>query len=147
MSADSTYTRLIADLGQILGIAGLTPTEDGLCQLVFDGRQMVQVLHARAWNQVLVSCRLSDHGADAAQAERMARANFMQAGQGIVLCIAPDGRPHMQAALPMAACTAADLCSLLESLLDQADTWGQSQGGASGPPGGRHDPSVFLQSV
>ena len=78
MSADSPYARLIAELGQTLGIAGLAPSAEGICQLVFDGRQVVQVVHVGAHGLVLVSCRLADHLIDAPQAERMARANFTQ---------------------------------------------------------------------
>jgi len=146
MLADSPFARLIADLGHALGIAGLAPSAEGLCQLVFDAQQVIQIVHVPARNQVLLSCRLADHGVDAAQTERMARANFMQAGQGVVLCVAPDGRPHMQTALPLTGCTAAQLCPVLESLLDQADTWNQPPGRTSGPPG-LQDPAFFLQSV
>ena len=146
MPADTSYAHLIADLGQLLGIAGLAPTDEGLCQLVFDARQVVQVLHVPARDQVLVSCRLADHGIDGAQAERMARANFMQAGQGAVLCVAPDGRPYMQAALPLDGCTAARLCPFLESLLDEADRWALAQERTSMPTGVQ-DPAFFLQSV
>ncbi|CDM23281.1 hypothetical protein BN940_04036 [Castellaniella defragrans 65Phen] len=113
---------------------------------MFDGRQVVQVIHVGAHGLVLISCRLADHGIDARQAERMARANFMQAGRGTVLCAAPDGRPCMQLALRLAECTPAMLCSALESLLDQADAWSHAQVRANDAPG-RHDPSIFLQSV
>lgn len=146
MSADSPYARLIAELGQTLGIAGLAPSAEGICQLVFDGRQVVQVVHVGAHGLVLVSCRLADHLIDAPQAERMARANFMQAGQGVVLCVAPDGRPHAQVALRLADCTAATLCPVLESLLDQADAWGRAPAGATEASAAR-DPAFFLQSV
>jgi len=146
MSADSPYARLIAELGQTLGIAGLAPSAEGICQLVFDGRQVVQVVYVGAHGLVLVSCRLADHGIDARQADRMARANFMQAGHGAVLCLAPDGRPHVQVALKLAECTAATLCPVLESLLDQADAWARAQSDAAAAPAAR-DPAFFLQSV
>ncbi len=144
MSVDSSYVHLIAELGRALGIAGLAPSAEGICQLVFDGRQIVQVVHVGAHGLVLVSCRLADHGIDARQAERMARANFMQAGHGAVLCLAPDGRPHAQVALNLAECTASVLCSVLESLLDRADDW--TRAGATDAPAAR-DPAFFLQSV
>ncbi|MHA3904765.1 CesT family type III secretion system chaperone [Castellaniella sp. WN] len=146
MSVDSSFIRLIAELGHDLGIAGLAPSDEGICQLVFDGRHVVQMMHLQARDLVLVSCRLADHGIDAGQAERMARANFMQAGHGVVLCVDPEGRPCMQAALGPAGCTAAALCALLESLLDQAEAWPGAQDRATGASGVR-DPSVFLQSV
>ncbi|MFC4297765.1 type III secretion system chaperone [Castellaniella hirudinis] len=146
MSVDSPYVRLIAELGSTLGIAGLAPSAEGICQLVFDGRQVVQVVHVGAHGLVLVSCQMADHGIDARQADRMVRANFMQAGHGAVLCLAPDGRPHMQVALKLAECTAATLCPVLESLLDQADAWAQASVAATDVPGPR-DPAFFLQSV
>ncbi|MGB3277459.1 MAG: type III secretion system chaperone [Castellaniella sp.] len=146
MSVDSPYARVISDLGLALGITGLTPSEEGICQLVFDGRQVVQVMHVGARGLVLLSCRLADHGIDACQADRMARANFMQAGHGAVLCIAPDGRPHMQVALKLAECSAATLCPALESLLDLAESWSRAQSRPAGQPGAL-DPAVFLQSV
>jgi len=144
MSADSPFARLLADLGRSLGIDGLAPTQDGICQLVFDGRHVVQLVHLAARDRVLISCRLADHGIDGRQADRMARANFLQAGHGAVLCAAPDGLPHMQAALELDGCTAAILGPVLESLLDQAESWNQAQ--AAGAPDTR-DPAVFLQSV
>lgn len=144
MSVDSSYVHLIAELGRTLGIAGLAPSAEGICQLVFDGRQIVQVVHVGAHGLVLVSCRLADHGIDGRQADRMARANFMQAGHGPVLCLAPDGRPHVQVALTLSECTASMLCSVLESLLDRADDW--TRAGASEASAAR-DPAFFLQSV
>ncbi|KAB0607346.1 type III secretion system chaperone [Castellaniella defragrans] len=147
MPADSSYAHLIAELGLALGIAGLAPSDEGICQLVFDGRQVVQLVHVGARGLVLLSCRLADHGIDARQAERMARANFLQAGRGVVLCAAPDGRPHMQVAQELAGCTAATLCAALESLLDQAESWSRAQARTADPASGGRDPAFFLQSV
>ena len=110
MSVDPTFARVISELGQSLGIAGLAPSGDGMCQFVIDGRHLMQVVHVGARGQVLLSCRLADHGIDGRQAERMVRANFLQAGRGVVLCVAPDGRPHMQVGLELAGCSAAALC-------------------------------------
>lgn len=146
MPVDSPFARLISDLGQILGIAGLAPSDEGICQMVFDGRHVVQAMHLPGNGLVLLSCRLSDHGVDAAQAERMARANFLQAGRGVVLCIGPDGRPCMQVAVDLSGCTADTLSRLLESLLDQAENWSWDAAPAKSS-GGRPDPSFFLQSV
>lgn len=143
MSADSPFVRLISELGQSLGIGGLAPSDEGICQLVFDGRHVVQLLHVGARDQVLLSCRLADHGIEARHAERMARANFLQAGRGVVLCLAPDGRPHMQVALELAGCGAATLCAALEALVDQAERWNDGTQRRAGPS----DPAIFLQSV
>lgn len=147
MSVDPPFARLISELGQSLGIAALAPSDEGICQLVFDGRHVVQVLHAGARDQVLLSCRLADHGIDALQADRMVRANFLQAGRGVVLCLAPDGRPYMQVAIELAGCSAATLCPALEALLDQAERWSQGMAGADSPGARPIDPAVFLQSV
>lgn len=145
MSVNPLYAQLIADLGQTLGMAGLAPTHDGICQLVFDGQHVVQLVYVPAADSVLLSCRLADHGIDADQAHRMARANFMQAGRGTVLCVAPDGRPYMQAALPLGGCTAGQLCSMLESLLDQAESWASAR--VCTPAARDTDPAIYLQSV
>src|SRR5690606_41350395 len=91
MSADSPYASLIAELGRTLGIAGLAPSADGICQLVFDGRQVVQVIHVGAHGLVLISCRSADHGIDARQADRLERANVMPACRGMVRSAASCG--------------------------------------------------------
>lgn len=150
MSDDASFARLMADFGQGLGLTDLTPSAEGVCQFVVDGRHLVQVMDAGARGLVFLSCRLADHGIDAAQAERMARANFLQAGRGAILCVAPDGRPYLQAALDRAACRAEALTAALEALLDQAESWTRGNDARDVSPGrapGGKDPALFLRSV
>lgn len=148
MAEDATFAQLLSELGQILGIAALTPSQ-GVCQLVFDGRYVVQLLHAGPRDQILLSCSLPDGGADAVHAQRMARANFLQAGDGgVVLCVTPGGQPCMQLALALRGCRGTALESALESLLNQAERW--AQGAQTGTATARRrgdDPALFLQSV
>lgn len=148
MSADASFASLISELGQTLGIAGLAPV-DGLCELVIDGRHVVQIVHMGARDQVLLSCRLGNDHVDAAQAALMVRANFMQAGRGAVLCQSPDGKPCMQVALALSGCGAAMLYAALESLLDEAERWGERLTRESAPAtlAGASDPALLLQSV
>lgn len=149
MTTDFSFARLLSEFGQVLGIAGLAPSAEGLCQLVFDGRHVVQIIHMGAREQVLLSCMLGDAGVDAAQAALMAKANFLQAGRGAVVCQSPDGKPHMQTALPLPECGAAALGAALEALLDQAERWGQRLASEAAPAAfaNTRDPSIFLQSV
>jgi hypothetical protein len=146
MPTNSHFARLISEFGQSLGMADLALSDEGICQLVIDTRHVVQVVHVGARDQVLISCRLADHGVDALQAERMARANFLQAGRGVVLCVAPDGRPYMQVAVEMVGCSSTNLCQALEALLDQAERWGES---STDHASGRspRDPTLFMQRV
>lgn len=148
MTEDSTFTRLLSELGQILGIAPLAPSL-GVCQLVFDGRHVVHLMHAGARDLVLLSCSLDGQGMDGSHALRMARADFLQAGNGgVILCVAPDGRPCMQLALALRDCSASDLETALESLLNQAERWADSAPADTAGPGRRpDDPALFLQSV
>ncbi|WP_454006016.1 CesT family type III secretion system chaperone [Alcaligenes sp. Marseille-Q7550] len=150
MSDTSMFAKLMADFGRALGIAHLAPSAEGVCQFWVDGRHLVQVVDASDHDLVFLSCRLADHVIDDAQAARMARANFMQAGRGVVLCVAPDGRPHMQLALGRADCQAEALIEALEALLEQAENWVQGkdtqQAGPRRDPGGSN-PAVLLQSV
>lgn len=150
MPDDSLYTRLMADFGSALGIADLVPTADGVCQLMIDGRHMVNIVDASERDLVFLSCRLADHGIDDAQAVRMARANFLQAGGGVVLCVGPDGRPYMQLALERATCGAEDLVTALEGLLEQAEAWTREVDARNAPDKqdrGDADPALLIQSV
>lgn len=148
VTADASFAHLISELGLSLGIAALAPV-DGLCELVIDGRHAVQIVHVGARDQALLSCRLGDHDVDAAQAALMARANFLQAGRGAVLCQAPDGKPCLQMALALSGCDAALLCAALESLLDEAERWAERLARESAPTafGSANDPSLLLQAV
>lgn len=148
MPVDHAFERLLSEFGQSLGIAGLEPSAEGLCQLVFDGCHVVQIVHMGARGQVLLSCFLGDGQVDAAQAGLMARANFLQAGCGAVVCQAPDGRPCMQVALPLSGCGAASLGVALEALLEQADRWRERLAREAATSAlSRGGPASFLQAV
>ncbi|MBV7485222.1 type III secretion system chaperone [Bordetella sp. BOR01] len=146
--SDSTFERILSELGQLLGISSLAPTGDGLCQLVFDGSLAVQLVDMRAHRQVLLSCALDTGPANAAHAELMAKANFMQAGCGVVACLAPDGRAHLQLSIPLTECNGQALATALETLLNQAETWQmrlRDQAANIREP--IRNPAVYLQSV
>ena len=101
----------------------LAPGDDGVCQLVFDGRHVVTIVNFRARDHILLSCAVSSSGITAALAMLMASSNFMQAAGGTVACMAPDGRLILQLGVPQADCQAAGLLSAIECLLDQVETW------------------------
>ncbi|SAI25037.1 Tir chaperone protein (CesT) [Bordetella ansorpii] len=146
---DPTFARIVSEFGASLGIAGLAPTAEGICQLVFDQRHVVQLIHMGARGQVLISCALPEARDAGACAELMARANFMQAGRGAVACLDPKGKAHMQVALPLVECGAASLLGALEALLDQADAWVERlsrEASRSTMPSAFH-PALFMQSV
>lgn len=143
MVVQPSFDQLIAELGEIFGMADLRPSNDGVCQLVIDGRHVVHVVHVGARGLVLLSCRLSDYGVDAHQAQRMLRANFLQAGRGLVMCVAADGRPYVQVALEQHTCKGDAVCETLELLLNEAERWQKGESHQAGPRGS----NIFLQSV
>lgn len=150
MSDPSLFAALMADFGTALGIADLAPSAKGICQFMVDGRHMVNVLDASDRGLVFLSCRLADHGVDEAQAVRMARANFLQAGRGAVLCVGPDERPYMQLALEFEGCQAEALVQALDALLEQAEGWVQGGGAQDDLPrqdSDGPDPTMLLKSV
>lgn len=121
--SDATFDRIVAEFGELLGIAGLAPSEAGFCQLVFDERHVVQLLHVGGRGCVLLSCMLGPERTNAAQAELMARSNFLQAGGGAIVCQAPDGRTCIQLGIPLVECRPYRLEAALEALLNQAEAW------------------------
>lgn len=114
--------RIISELGQALGIPSLA-ARDGLCELAIDNHHRLQVIVVAARRQILLSCAIGPAGLPAQQMQLMAQANFMQAGGGAVLCLAPDGRPHVQIAVPYEHAGAGNLIAAIEALLAQVDTW------------------------
>ena len=140
------FETLIRDFGLSLGMPGLAPASaTGICQLVFDGQHALQLIHVGARGHVLLSCELRDAPCGPQQAALMARANFMQAAGGVVLCQGSNSRAYVQVAVPMADCTPAALLQASEALLDQAEAWARrlnDEAAASVP-----SPAFFLQSV
>lgn len=122
--SDSNFSRLISELGEALGISGLAPSDEGVCQLVFDARHPVQLIAIHARGIVLLSCPVGLSKADAQQISLMVQANFMQAGAGAIICIGPDQRNYLQFGMPMlGTTTATDVLCAIELLLNQVETW------------------------
>jgi hypothetical protein len=138
--------RIIADLGQALGMPGLA-AHDNVCELAIDGRHRVQLIVVGSRRQILMSCAVGPAALEPRHAVLMAQANFMQAGGGAVLCTAPDGRAHVQLAVPFEHASASGLIAALEALLAQIDVWDErlnradTRGRPAGPPG------FFMQPV
>jgi hypothetical protein len=138
--------RIIADLGQALGMPGLA-AHDNVCELAIDGRHRVQLIIIGSRRQILMSCAVGPVALEPRHAVLMGQANFMQAGGGVVLCTAPDGRAHVQLAVPFEHAGASGLIAALEALLTQVDVWDErlnradTRGRPSGPPG------FFMQPV
>jgi len=143
--SDAIFARIISELGDYLGIPGLVPTDTGLCQLVFDKSQVVQLVYMGARNQVLLSCPLDIQQADAAQLALIARGNFMQAAGGAVICVAPDGRAHAQLGMAFTDCDSQPLLAAIEGLLAEARRWEQLLREAATATTTRSHPGMFLQ--
>lgn len=138
--------RIIADLGQALGMPSLA-AHNNVCELAIDGRHRVQLIVVGSRRQILMSCAVGPAAVEPRHAELMAQANFMQAGGGVVLCSAPDGRAHVQLAVPFEHAGPSSLISALEALLSQIDIWDErlnradTRGRPSAPP------PFFMQPV
>lgn len=118
-----SFSRLLSELGQLLGIPTLAPSSEGLCQLAFDGRHLLQIVWVRGREHILLSCPIGSSGITAEQALLAASSNFMQAAGGAVACAAPDGRLMLQLGVSMGSCEASTLMSAIEGLLDQVESW------------------------
>ncbi|MDQ8030957.1 Tir chaperone family protein [Bordetella genomosp. 1] len=143
---DPTLARIVSEFGASLGMDGLQPSSEGVCQLVFDGRHVLRLIGMGARGQLLLSCLLAGERAETVQAELMAKANFMQAGRGVVFSVGPDGRAHAQLALPYIECTPALVLQSVEALLDQADRWNERVA-REAVPAPRMPAPMFFQSV
>ncbi|KGD93681.1 hypothetical protein JL37_14655 [Achromobacter sp. RTa] len=138
---------MLSELGQMLGIPALAPSDGGLCQLAFDGRHLVQIVEHGARGQVLLSCAVGGR-MDGAQALLAAQSNFMQAGGGIVACAAPDGRMHLQLGVARAECRADTLMAAIDALLNQVEAWEQRCARTEPDVDAlRRNPAFMMQSV
>ncbi|MDF3850729.1 type III secretion system chaperone [Achromobacter denitrificans] len=145
--SDPLFVRMLSELGQMLGIPALAPSEGGLCQLAFDGRHLVQIVEHGARAQILLSCAVGGK-MDGAQALLAAQANFMQAGGGVVACAAPDGRMHLQLGVAREACRADTLMAAIDALLVQVETWEKRSARAEPDVDAlRRNPAFMMQSV
>jgi len=125
---DSNADQLIADLGERMGVPGLRFGNAGTCQLVFDQRWVVTLVLERGTGRILLNCPLCPplqaDGLPAPILRAMLEANFMGRGiAGAMLSIAPDRRAYLQIQLPLREAGEAGLRDVLESFLNQAETW------------------------
>lgn len=118
-----SFSRLLSDIGQSLGMPSLAPSRDGVCQLAFDGRHLVDIVNVADREHILVSCSVGPGKVTAEQAMLVACSNFMQAAGGTVACTAPDGRLMLQMGVSYTACQANTLLTAIEGLLNQVETW------------------------
>lgn len=118
-----SFSRLLSEVGQVLGIPALAPSNEDVCQLAFDGRHLLQIVYIGARDHILLSCPVGPSKITAEQALLAASSNFMQAAGGAVACAAPDGRLVLQAGVLSGSCQARTLLSAIEGLLEQVETW------------------------
>ncbi|MVW78564.1 Tir chaperone family protein [Bordetella sp. 02P26C-1] len=117
-----SFTQLLSDLGQKLGIPSLTPTVEGMCQLAIDGRHLLQIVDVSRRGLILLSCPVGPSTVTPELAVLMARSNFMQAAGGAVACTAPDGRLLLQLGVA-GSCPPETVLSAIESLIDEVEKW------------------------
>jgi hypothetical protein len=146
--SDSHFATLLAEIGQMLGIAGLVPSEGGICQLAFDGRHVVQIIAVDGRGHILISCQVGAVAMDSVQAMLAAQNNFMQVAGGIIACAAPNGRLHLQFSIPRTECRAPALMSAIEVLLNQVEIWeARLVRAESLASNANRDPASLLRSV
>lgn len=142
MSRENAQAAL-ATLGERLGIPGLRLSPEGICQLVFEQRWAVTLVHDAALHQLVLHCPLcapaQASALSAATLRGLLQANFMGQGcGGGQLAMAPDERIYLQWTVALA--DAASLDNALESLLNQAERWSQRLQ-AGDPPAAAADPA------
>lgn len=127
-SPGASADALLRELGESIGIPALELDASGGCQLAFDGRWLVTLIHAPAVHRWILSCPLAAAHAPVTSGTQgaMLRASFMGAGcGGGALSLAPDGRPSLQYQLAHSECNAPALLAQIESLLNQAEIWAE----------------------
>lgn len=148
MPADPRAMADLAELGRQIGIPDLCLDNTGCCQLNFDSRWLVTLLHTTVTRFWTVSCFLAVSGtaisADAQHA--MLRANFM-GGAGCAggsLSISPDGRPCLQYRLAGDETSGRVLLATIENLLDQAEVWSERVQRNEMPPTSPNSPHHWI---
>lgn len=119
---------LASALGAQLGIPGLCFNAARSCQLVFDQRWVVTLIHDATRQRVTLNCPL----AGAEQCRQLSRqtllamlqANFMEQGTpGATLSISHDQLAHLQTTVLLHEAIDNALHNSLELLLNHAETW------------------------
>jgi hypothetical protein len=126
----SNINELLAGLGQHLGMQGLRLDAAGCCQLVFDQRWLVTLMHQGAISRIALHCPVSSaqsaQGLGTAALLAMLQANFLGRGTGrCQLSICTEGRACLLLELALAETDNSVLVHALEQLLNQAETWSQ----------------------
>ncbi|MBS1196613.1 MAG: hypothetical protein H6R18_398 [Proteobacteria bacterium] len=130
----------LGELGAKIGIPSLKFDSAGCCQLAFDSRWLVTMIHAPAVQRLVLSCLLSSSDGlnNARTLVSMLRANFLGSGcAGGSLGVSPDGKPCLQYQLAYAELGEQVLLARIESLLDQAELWSErlQRGESDSAPG------------
>lgn len=117
----------LALLGERLGLKGLRLDDSGACQLMFEQRWLVTLVHDAALRRIVLHCPLCTAPQAAtlslATLRALLQANFMGQGcGGGQLALAPDGQIGLQSAVALSDADEA-LAPALETLLDQAERW------------------------
>lgn len=126
----STISELMTGLGQHLGMPGLQLDTSGCCQLLFDQRWLVTVVHQGALGRMALHCPVASAHAvqalGAAALRAMLQANFMGRGTGrCQLAICTEGRACLLIELALVETDGPVLLQALEQLLNQAQTWAE----------------------
>ena len=121
---------VLQDLGERLGMPGLRLDEAGACQLLFDQRWLVTLVHVPPLASLGLHCPVTGAGeADrlpAASLLAMLKASFQgQGAGGATLCIGPGQRAYLQRVMQLPEPGAARVQQALEQLLNFAETWAE----------------------
>lgn len=131
-----------------LGMPGLRPDSEGLCQLVFDQRHVVRLAVMPARAAVLLDCSIGSHAVDAGSACTLLRANHLRGAEGDCLfSVSPQGLANVHCIVGAQAALAGNLLAAIENLLNEVERWETRlvQGAAQTAP--RTPASVFMQTV
>lgn len=118
-------SKLVAELGNLIGIPALAITAQGTCELMFDRSHLVTLVFVPALDKLVVSCPCRNPRAEPGQAALWAlRANFMGCGTcGGSFALGSDDRLHLQFQLPLAHLSAELVMSTIENLLNGVESW------------------------
>jgi hypothetical protein len=143
--ADNFLSHLLSEVGRSIGIPQLAAGDDQSCQILFDGRHQVSIVHIPTRGHILLSCAVGATTLTADQALEVVRSNFMQAAGGIVACASPkDGRLLLQYGVPRNEASAATILTSIEALLQQVEAWEVKQARAQPSEPKPHTVSKFL---